>query len=322
MLKEDFSLIKRCIKKASNVFVMGHRDIDLDAFGAALGICCYASFYQKDSYIIVDDKKLETSVSKAIDDYKEKINIIGSNKVKDNYSDNSLLIIVDTNKELLLQTPKLLSLFNNVIVIDHHDVNFESINDDKTVLIIDNEASSTCEMITNMLLNDNYIVSADVATIILSGIVLDTNNFILKTDTQTYYAAYYLAKCGADTSKVQYLMKQDIKQYIEMQKVITEVKVNKNIAISKGLQNKIYRREYLAKIADTILLFNNIEASFVVGKITDGIGISARSMGNIDVGEIMERFGGGGDNHEGAAKVNDKSLNDVVEEITKIAKEL
>ena len=126
----------------------------------------------------------------------------------------------------------------------------------------------------------------------------------------------------SDSRGVQYLLKQDIKEYVEMQKVITEVKVIKKIAISKGLQTKVYRREDLAKIADTILLFNNIEASFVIGKIDNGVGISSRSMGNINVGQIMEEFGGGGDNHEAAAKITDRSLNEVFSEVTKKAKKL
>ena len=198
----------------------------------------------------------------------------------------------------------------------------DTINIPQAHLFIDASASSTCEIITGLFEYENYVLEPTVATTILAGIVLDTNNFIIKTDKETYHAAYYLAKCGADSRGVQYLLKQDIKEYVEMQKVITEVKVIKKIAISKGLQTKVYRREDLAKIADTILLFNNIEASFVIGKIDNGVGISSRSMGNINVGQIMEEFGGGGDNHEAAAKITDRSLNEVFSEVTKKAKKL
>lgn len=322
MQKKEFALIKKYLKKSSNVFIMGHKDIDLDAFGAAIGMYCYASYHKKEAYVILDDKKVETGVKKALEAYEEKINIIKSKEI-DNLIDNrSLLFIVDVNKEQLLQNPNCLSKFNNIIVIDHHDTAKDSINYENALLFIDNSSSSTCEIITKMLKNDNYLINSEIATTILAGIVLDTNNFVIKTDADTYYAAYYLGKCGADSRKVQYLLKQDIKEYIEMQKVITEVKVIKKIAISKGLQTRKYRREDLAKIADTILLFNNIEASFVVGKIDKGIGISARSMGNINVGKIMEEFGGGGDNHEAAARILDRSLNEMVSEITKIAKKL
>ena len=236
--------------------------------------------------------------------------------------DKSLLVIVDVNKKSLLQNSEVLEKFKNIIVIDHHGVGIDTINIPQAHLFIDTSASSTCEIITGLFEYENYVLEPTVATTILAGIVLDTNNFIIKTDKETYHAAYYLAKCGADSRGVQYLLKQDIKEYVEMQKVITEVKVIKKIAISKGLQTKVYRREDLAKIADTILLFNNIEASFVIGKIDNGVGISSRSMGNINVGQIMEEFGGGGDNHEAAAKITDRSLNEVFSEVTKKAKKL
>ncbi|MGN1000428.1 MAG: DHH family phosphoesterase [Bacilli bacterium] len=322
MQKKEFAVIKKHLKKSSNVFIMGHKDIDLDAFGSAIGMYCYASYHKKEAYVILDDKKLEAGVKKALETYEEKINIIKSREIDNLINDKSILFIVDVNKEHLLQNPRCLSKFNNIIVIDHHDTGKDSINYENALLFIDNESSSTCEIITKMLKNDNYLINSEIATTILAGIVLDTNNFVIKTDADTYYAAYYLGKCGADSRKVQYLLKQDIKEYIEMQKVITEVKIIKKIAISKGLQTRKYRREDLAKIADTILLFNNIEASFVIGKIDKGIGISARSMGKINVGKIMEEFGGGGDNHEAAARILDKSLNEMVSEITKIAKKL
>lgn len=320
MQKKDFKNIKKILKKASNIYIMGHKGIDLDAFGAALGIYCYASYLRKEANIVIDDRNLESSVSKAVTEFKTKINIIKSKEIKEKYDNNSLLVIVDTNKQFLLQNQKTLDEFNNVIVIDHHSLSDTSISNENIRLFVDTEYSSTCEMITQMLINDNYYIDSEIATMLLAGIVLDTNNFVIKTDINTYYAAYYLSKCGANSMNVQYLLKQDIKEYINMQKVITDVVVVKNIAISKGLQTQIYRREDLAKIADTILLFSNIEASFVVGKIDGGIGVSARSMGNIDVGKILEDFGGGGDNHEAATKITDKSLNEVLDLIIKLSK--
>lgn len=320
MQGKDLKNIKKILKKASNIYIMGHKGIDLDAFGAALGIYCYASYLKKEANIVIDERKLESSTSKAVTGFRTKINIIKSKEIKERYDDNSLLVIVDTNKQFLLQNPKTLDEFNNVIVIDHHSISDTSISNENIRLFVDTQYSSTCEMITQMLINDNYYIDSEIATMLLAGIVLDTNNFVIKTDTNTYYAAYYLSKCGANSTKVQYLLKQDIKEYINMQKVITDVVVIKNIAISRGLQTQIYRREDLAKIADTILLFSNIEASFVVGKIDGGIGVSARSMGNIDVGKLLESFGGGGDNHEAATKITDKSLNEVFDSIIKLSK--
>ena len=322
MYKKDLLFIKKQIKKASNIFIMGHKYIDVDAFGASLGFYCYATLNKKNAYIVLDDKKLEKSVQTNIDYYKDKINIIKSVSVQKMVNKKSLLIIVDTTKKPLLQNSDILNLFSNIIVVDHHSMGHDSIDGENAVIINDLEASSTCEMLVSMLDSDNYLLPSDVATTVLAGIVLDTNNFVIRTNENTYYAAYYLARCGADSREVQYLFKEDIKEYIEMQKVITEVKVVKKIAISKGLQTKMYRREELAKIADTILLFKNIEASFVIGKTDNGIGVSARSMGNINIGEIMEEFGGGGDCHEAATLIKDASLNEVVDRIIKRARKM
>lgn len=323
MTKINYRNIEKNIKSASNIFIMGHKDIDLDSFGSSLGLYCYASYNNKKCYIIIDDIKLELSSKKVIDMYQEKININKSSEILSLINKKSLLIIVDTNRKFLLQNPNLMEKFSNIIVVDHHDISDNSINISKNNKFIDTNISSTCELVTNMLKNDKFIVDSGIATVLLAGIVLDTNNFILKTNAATYYSAYYLSKYGADPKKVQYLLKQDIKEYIERQKVITEVKVIKNVAISKGLINKIYRREDLAKIADTILLFNNIEASFVIGKIDkNSVGISARSMGNIDVGEIMENFGGGGDNHEAASKIENQTLDVLTDEIIKLSKKI
>jgi c-di-AMP phosphodiesterase-like protein len=151
----------------------------------------------------------------------------------------------------------------------------------------------------------------------LSGIVLDTCNFTVKTNSNTYQAAYYLTENKADPKKVQYYLKQDIKDYIVRQKVITEVKVMKDkYAVSVAPAKIKYKREELAKIADTLLQFNNIEASFVLGnRIDGGIGLSARSEGLVNVGNIAEMLGGGGDNHDAAAQIKDKTLTEVEEEL-------
>ena len=322
MQKKDFLFIKKQIKKASNIFIMGHKNIDLDAFGASIGFYCYASLNKKKAYLVIDDVDIERSVETNINYYKNKVNIIKGVSAKKMINEKSLLIIVDTNKKSLLQNQKILEQFKKIIVIDHHNIGVDTVEGDNVVMFNDTEASSACEILVKMLDSDNYLLPSDVATTLLAGIVLDTNNFIIRTDMDTYYAAYYLAKCGADSKEVQYLLKEDINEYIEMQKVITEVKVVKKVAISRGLQTKTYRREDLAKIADIILLFKNIEASFVIGKVENGIGISARSMGEINVGEILEKFGGGGDNHEAATIIEDKGLNDVVDMVIKKAKKL
>ena len=180
-------------------------------------------------------------------------------------------------------------------------------------IIQDENSSSTCEMITNLV--EAYDVEIDpyFATILLSGIVLDTNNFVLNTSKETFYSAYYLTSLGASAKKVQYLLKQDIEEYIEREKLLSKLEViNDKVAFTKAGAKTIYRREELAKLADTLLFFNNIEASFVIGKIDKNtVGVSARSLGNYNIVKILECLGGGGDENAGAVVFKKKTITQV-----------
>lgn len=309
--------IKKLINKADEVYIMGHKHIDLDALGACLGMYEYVVRQKKDGHIIIDDETLELSSRKVIDKAKFKINIINSKQMNDLVSKKSLLILVDMNKQFLAQNPEVIDYFQNIIVIDHHDRGVSTL--DRGVVIIDTQAASTTEMVSDFLIHNKIPLNEDLATYLLAGIVLDTNNFVVKTDENTFKVSYLLTKNGASPKKVQYLLKQDLNEYIERQKVITDVKVFGKVALTKGLQKVIYKREDLAKIADTLLFFNKIEASFVIGRISDDeIGVSARSMGNINVGKIMEKFGGGGDAHEAATRIKVDQLKELEEGLEEI----
>lgn len=321
-LLENAKQLRRLIKKSDPIFIMGHKDLDLDALGAALGIYHYIENITNNIYIVVDDKKQELGVKKVSSKISERYRIVNSKLATKKITKKSLLIVVDTNKAFLLQSPEFINHFKNVAVIDHHDINDSTINTPS--LIIDTDSSSTCEMIAELLEFSKTRIDSEIATILLSGIMLDTNNYVLKTTSRTFKISYYLTKNGADPRSVQYILKQNLKRYIERQKVITGVKIiNNNIAVSRGLHKELYRREDLAKIADTLLLFNNIEASFVIGRIDKNtIGISARSLGKINVGKLLELFGGGGDEHEAAAKIAGETVQTIKNKIVEIIKHL
>lgn len=316
-IQEKAKLLKKLIKQHKTIFIVGHKNLDLDALGSALGIYHITQKYNKKSYIIIDDETHELGVEKIINEQKANF-FISSSQIDELKDNNSLLIIVDTNKSNLLQNEELLNKFDEIIIIDHHQTGEKTIK--KGLQIIDETTSSTCQMISELIRVFNIKISKEVATVILSGIVLDTNNFVLKTNSDTYYAAYFLTTLGADPKKVQYYLKQDINDYIIRQTPITNVQVIKGkYAITMGVDKLIYRREELAKIADTLLQFNGIEASFVLGKTSSNIiGLSARSEGTIDVGEIAETLGGGGDKYEAAAQLENTDLNQIKEDIIKI----
>lgn len=317
--------LNKAIRGAKTVFLMGHKDLDLDALGSCVGMYLLLKKKRKDCYIIIDDMTHELGVEKVLRELEGCVKIIKSENI-DKYlyprESKNLLIILDTNKAELVQSKDVLKKIDEKLIIDHHDLSKSSIKN--ATIIDDTEVSSTCEMITELIEFYDVDLESYYATVLLAGIVLDTNNFMLKTTPETYYAAYYLASLGASAKKVQYLLKQDITEYAERQKLLSGIEtVNDRIAITKGTQYTIYRKEDLARVADTLLFFNNIEASFVIGKIgKDTVGISARSLGNFEIGKIMEKLGGGGSENNGAAKFENMTISKVEQLLKNTIKEM
>ena len=309
--------IKRIIKKSSNIFICGHKDLDLDAIGSCVGISSICNHFKKDNYIIIDDIVNEPGVSKILSEIKDTKKIIKSSEIPNLCNDNSTLIIVDVSKKALLQNPDVLKYFKNVIVLDHHQISEVTI---PAISFIDDKYSSASEIVANLIELYRIKLSKEDATILLSGIALDTNNFTVKTSSNTYFTAYFLSKFGADSKKVKYYLKEDLNDYIIRNKVIVNVEIiNKHYAVAKAPKGEKYKREDLAKMADTLLKFNDIDASFIIGeRIDDGIGISARSEGKIDVGEITSELGGGGDTNTAACQILNKDIDEVYKELKDI----
>ena len=317
--------LNKAIRHANTIFLMAHKDLDLDALGSSIGMYIYLKKKKKDCYIIIDDITHELGVEKVLRELEGCIKIIKSENIEKYMcpkENKNLLIVLDTSKPELVQNKDVLKKFEHKVVIDHHDLGKSSIKD--ALIINDTEVSSACEMITRLVEYYDVEIESYYATVLLAGIVLDTNNFTLKTTPDTYYAAYYLSSLGASAKKVQYLLKQDIEEYTERQKLLAGIEtINGRIAITKATQYTIYRREDLARVADTLLFFNNIEASFVIGKIgKDTVGISARSLGNYEISKILEKLGGGGSNYNGAAKFENMPISKVEQMLKKVIKEM
>ena len=319
IIKERNKLLK-AINHAKTIFLMAHKDLDLDALGSSIGLYLILKRRKKKCYIIIDDKEHELGVEKVLRELDGCLNIIRSENLPNYVSpknSSNLLIILDTNKQELVQNPDILEQFEKKLIIDHHELGKSTIQDAE--IINDTKVSSTCEMITNLIEYYDVEIDSYYATILLSGIVLDTNNYTLNTTAETFYISYYLSSLGASAKKVQYLLKQDINEYTERQKLMSGIEtIDGKIAITKATPTTMYRREDLAKVADTLLFFNNIEASFVIGKIgKNTIGISARSLGNYNIMKVLEHLGGGGDTFNGAAKFENTTITKVEQRLKK-----
>ena len=316
--------LNKAIRKAKIIFIMAHKDLDLDALGSSIGMYMILKRRRKKAYIVIDDKVHEPGVEKVLRELEGCIEVIKSEDL-DEYmyprNKKNLLMILDTNKKDLVQSELALKKIENKLIIDHHDLGKSTIKD--AIMIDDPKVSSTCEMITSLIEYYDVEIDSYYATILLSGIVLDTNNYTLNTTAETFYTSYYLTSLGASAKKVQYLLKQDIEEYTERQKLLSAIEtIDGKIAITKATPYTKYRREDLAKVADTLLFFNNIEASFVIGRIgKETVGLSARSLGNYDIIKILEKLGGGGDTFNGAAKFENKTISEVEKELKKLIKE-
>lgn len=310
-MKLDKNFIENIILKNKNIYITGHIDADLDAIASSVGFAHLLKEMGRKSSIVVDDKNLEYGTNQVAQEFREEFNIIDS---KDVDSEDSVLVILDTNKRELV-SKKLLSKIQNIVIIDHHNTGEDTI--DTKNLYVNKETSSASEIVVNLFMNLKMKIKPSVATALLSGIILDTNRFMIKTDVDTMRAVFYLFENGADSNKANSLFVETLNNYKVQQKVILNAKLKDDIAISKGLNKAIYRREDLAKIADTLLRFQKVEASIVIANLKESkVGMSIRSQKeDIDASIIASHFGGGGTKTEAAAKIKNMKLSTVYKEL-------
>lgn len=314
--------LRDLIQDSDRVFVMGHKMPDLDSIGACIGVRKMASMNKVAGHILVNFDELTGSVGRLMTELKGNDDVfqsfISPNEATSFITEKSLLVIVDTHKPSLVVEPSILKLFDKVVVIDHHRRAEEFIAN-PTLVYMEPYASSTAELVTELL---EYQPKHDKitmieATALLSGIIVDTKSFTLRTGSRTFEAASYLRTAGADTVLVQRLLKEDIDTYIERSRIIQTVEfAAPGIAIAHGNEGEEYNSVLVAQTADILLTMKDISASFVIALRSDGqIGISARSLGDTNVQLVMERLGGGGHLSNAAAQLPNQPINDVIAQL-------
>ena len=323
-MEEIFNSLTQLIKEHNSILIMTHRNPDFDGMGSALGLQQIINSFKKESYICINNSEKNSSLKKSYDLIKENnlyFNTVKKTNVDNLINDDTLLIILDTHKKEMTEIPELIDKVKNIIVIDHHIKSKDHIND-ITLSYINSGLSSTVEFMANYIKYLNKQIDPLFATIMLVGLEIDTNNFRLKTTDKTYEAAAFLSKLGADNILKQELLQENKEIYIKRQKLIEKsFMINKNMSLCV-LDSKIYENKDLAAIAEELLQFENVEASFVIGNISkDIVGISARSIGKINVEEIMAKLGGGGHYTEAATQIKEKTINEVQELLLNVLKE-
>lgn len=314
--------LKELILESDQVIVMGHKNPDMDAIGSSIGIQKIAQVNQKDCYIVINFDEIDTGVKRLLEEIKqhEKLinRFISPEEALEIATEKTLLVVVDTHKPSFVIEERLLNRLEKVVVIDHHRRGEEFIHN-PILVYMEPYASSTAELVTELLEYQPKRGKIDMieATALLAGIIVDTKSFTLRTGSRTFDAASFLRGQGADTVMVQKFLKEDVDTYIKRAKLIKTVSFyNEGIAIAKGHPDEKVDQVIIAQAADTLLSMDGIVASFVISKRDDNlIGISARSLGDVNVQLIMEILGGGGHLTNAATQLSEVTVEEAEKQL-------
>jgi len=315
--------LRDLIHEADHVIVMGHKQPDMDSIGASLGVLKAVQLHNKTGYIVLDE--VNPSVERLMKEVYANMELAESFITPEQairlVSGRTLLVIVDTHRPSLVIEPQLLEETSRIVVIDHHRRSEEFI-EDPVLLYLEPYASSTSELVTELLQYQSDRINIDtlIATALLAGIVVDTKSFAFRTGSRTFEAASFLRRNGADTATVQRFLKEDLGQFVKRARIVMNTEVyREHIAIATGDVREDYTQVQVAQAAEQLLALSGIQASFVVARRSDDVVlISARSLGDINVQAIMEQLGGGGHLTGAATQLQGVSIKDAVRRLKEV----
>lgn len=316
--------LQELISESKNVVIMGHRNMDADSLGSAIGIYRIAKTMNKDAYIVYNDygvaiDGLVKRLGKAYGDVLQ-----STESVLAKISPETLLIVVDTHRKDYVEAPEIVERINRIVIIDHHRKSTDAI---ENVLLTFHEvyASSASELVTEILqyIDEKFELPLAEAECLYAGILTDTKNFMYKTGVRTFEAAAYLKKIGVDVATIKKMFQNDVDTYIAIADVIRNSEiVFGNIAIAvcpNEVENQV---QIAAQAADELLNLNGVETSFVLLDMKDYINISGRSNGALNVQLVLEKLGGGGHMMIAGAQVQKTTIEDTKQRLIKAIEEV
>lgn len=316
--------ISEKLKSVDCVFVVGHKNLDMDALGSAVGMQLFSSNILNDSYVVYDSEQMSPDIHRAIQFLENEgvTKLLPLNQAMEMVTNRSLLVMVDHSKTALTLSKEFYDLFTQTIVIDHHrrDQDFP---DNAVITYIESGASSASELVTELIQFQNSKksrLSRIQASVLMGGMMLDTKNFTSRVTSRTFDGASYLRTRGSDSVVIQELAATDFEEYRLVNELILQGQtVQPSILVAQAKDTKEYDTVVISKAADTMLAMSGIEASFVIAKNRQGdISISARSRSKINVQRIMEELGGGGHFNLAAARLTDMSLQEAGDKLKTI----
>lgn len=313
-------------KDVDQVFVQGHQRPDMDSVGSGIGVVKIARLHGVKAHFLLDTEHCNYDVDRLVKKMQAK-NLkldlfISPEEANMEATPNSLLILVDHSKYSITYDQNLYNqLKNRIVVIDHHRRG-EEFPENPMLTYVEPYASSASELVTEMVEyqqpeENNQVLTNLEATAMLAGITVDSKEFSLRTGTRTFDAASYLRSIGADSSLVSEILKEDISSFLVRTHLVSSLQMLRpKMAIMQGPENKIIDPIITAQAADTALDLEGVAASFAITRRSnESIGISARSMGKINVQVIMEKLGGGGHLSNAATQLKEISVDEACQKL-------
>lgn len=312
--------LKMLMTQSSKIFIMGHKNPDLDSFGSALGIQRIARSVDREAYVILNE--YNDSLADIIEDAKATgaYQFVNTAKALSIADENSLVVVVDTNRPKLVESLELIEKVGRTVVIDHHRRTEDALPN-QLLSYMESYASSAAELVTEIVQYacEKKVLTKMEADALLAGVMVDTNRFAVKAGVRTFEAAAWLKRAGADLVNVRRYFQADAENFRTRALCIANAKFHDGgIAISVCPGQNHNAQIVNSQVADELLTIKGIKASFVAGQDSQGrTVVSARSLGEINVQVIMEKFGGGGHLNTAGAQV-EISPEEILEEIRKI----
>lgn len=310
------------------VLIMGHKRPDADSFGSAVGVYRLVKTLGKNAHIVLNSQT--SAIAPILNGFKRNSvygddMILTSEEAIANIDEKTLVVVVDVNRPSMTECEELLSLAKSVVVFDHHRQTNETI-ENATLSYIEPYASSACEMVAEMLqyIDQKVKIKPLEADAMYAGIVIDTDNFLTKTGVRTFEAASYLRRCGADVVRVRKLFRSDMYTHRQLAEGVLNSEVYMNVyAISKVSPDDSDAPTVIAaKVANDLLNVDGIRASFVVTEKDGTAYVSARSVDDINVQVIMEKFGGGGHANIAGAQLPECTDDEAVAKIKELLEQM
>lgn len=317
------------ISKAQQVIVMTHTVTDADALGSSIAAYKIAKAMKKESYIVFDYESSDITVKEVYNDLaSEHVGLtnyfISPAEAISKMDENTLLLIVDVQYSKMLIDERIYKKARNIAIIDHHRSNDSAISN-YDYLYNKTSSSSSVELLVEMFeyLENDVVVTPMEATLMLLGVITDTSNLMYRTSYQTFSVLSKLQMFGAEMTKVQRYLREDFEMYVKRMNILNNVEMVENkYGIAMCDEHEVYARQFLAKVSDSLILVDTIKAGFCIGQISnDQVGISARSLDEVNVQLLMEALGGGGHFNNAATQITGITIYEAKERLINLLKE-